>query len=309
MKWVKADRVKLEDDRHKAHQQVEEAIEERFPVAWDLLTGEFDIDDKRLSMEVKLMFQFLVDNWLESSKESMFNIQEWFDIFHALRYAAEEIGYLPKNKRLDELRDNAKVLSGKILGANLIGGHKLAGTGLQYEDLPIYPGDWTTMLQCMFYTFQNIPENHSDVYMRDLRKRIPRLSETVANRVAHHERVYGGHCGLGELQIKRKIEDITFMPWQRQESLKQDGKKAVEGEHGWPTVVELPLDQIEAIDPKEEFESRPPPFEGELPTYPKDMKGIPGVDCKIITGLEMRKAMDKTKKERGEDEESPQNPQ
>lgn len=297
MKFIKADRVKLDDDRNKAHRQVEEAIEERFPVAWDLLTGEFDIGDERLSLEIKMMFQFIIDNWVESSKESMFNGKEWFDIFYALRYAAEEIGYLPKTKQLDQLRDNAKVLSGKILGAHLIGGHKLAPTGIQYEDLPIYPGDWTTMLQCMFYTFQNISEGNPDVYMRNLRKRIPRIAEVVANRVAHHEHTYALKCGLDELQIKRKLENITFMPWQKQEALKQKGKKAVESEEGYPITVELPLDQIEMIDPKEEFESRPPPFEGELPTYPKDMEGIPGVDFKVITGLEIKKIIEKPKED------------
>jgi hypothetical protein len=297
MKWVKADRVKLEDDHNKAHNQVEEAIAERFPVAWDFLTGEFEIDDTRLGLELRMMFQFMADNWIESSKESMFTIKEWYDIFMALRYCAEEIGYLPRTKALDELRDNAKVLSGKILGANLIGGYHLAPTGITYEDLPLYPGDWTTILQSLFYTYKHIPEDHRDIFIRDLRKKIPRLAETIANRVARHEHVYLMKCGWTEMKIKRKIEDITLMPWEMKAKLRKEGKKAIETEYGGMEYVEIPLDQLNLIDPKEEWESRPPPFEGEAVEYPKDMEGIPGADYKILTRLQMKKVIEKPKKD------------
>jgi hypothetical protein len=171
MRWVEGDTVLLSQDSHIAHEQSEKALKTRFPNAMRWLIGgrepgvihgdqlraildkkelveEFDgteMPDATDAVEIRALIRFLRENWVQAGRVHNFGYEEWKTVFHALRYCAEKIGYLPQSVQLEKLREDSVKLSGKLLSYRYY--RPPAIGSVDYGDIQFYEDDWIAILR------------------------------------------------------------------------------------------------------------------------------------------------------------------
>ena len=240
MRWVEGDTVKLHPDYHVASEEARIALQERFPNAWQWYTGfntpgmlhgeqigaiiegreNEEVEEWQADYEqLRSMVQFLLSNWIDAGRVHRFGYGDWDTIFHALRYCAEKIGYLPNSKRLDELRDNSRALSGRLVGEGYIS----TDEGLKDDGPHFYEGDWIVILRACQFAYKHLnPDNQA---MAEVKAKLADMTPRLLERIKYHEHIQLSRNGLKEVTIHRRLNEIEIEPWNFQEDTEKNRER------------------------------------------------------------------------------------
>jgi hypothetical protein len=236
MRWVEGDTVILSQDHHIAHEQVEKALKTRFPNAMRWLIGgrepgvihgdqlrsvmdkkeeveEFDgtvMPDASDAIEIRALIRFLRENWTSAGRVHYFGFEEWETVFHALRYCAEEIGYLPKSPKLEKLRENSVKLAGKLLTYRYYRPSSL-NWSVDPGDVTFYEDDWIAILRACQFAVANL--NPDNPKMAEVKQKLEDMTPRLLERITKHEQHKYRSYGWKEVHIHRQINEIEEVPW------------------------------------------------------------------------------------------------
>ena len=237
MRWVEGDTVLLSQDSHIAHEQAEKALKTRFPNAMRWLIGgrepgvihgdqlkrildkkgeeieEFDgteMPDATDAIEIRALIRFLRENWVQAGRVHYFGFEEWETVFHALRYCAEQIGYLPKSPKLEKLRENSVKLAGKLLTYRYYRPSSL-NWSVDPGDVTFYEDDWIAILRACQFAVSNL--NPDNPKMAEVKQKIEDMTPKTLERITRHENQKLQSYGLKEIEIHRRINEIEEVPW------------------------------------------------------------------------------------------------
>lgn len=231
MRSVESDIVKLNPNSHKAHVEAELALTQRFPnaIKWllghrtpgmlhgdqigKIIKGEEleEVEEWQVDYdEVRALIRFLRNNWIDANRVETFGCEEWSTIYQALRYCAEEIGYLPKTKREDDLRESARELSGRLI----VEGKVQTGNvkDLDLGELPFYDHDWVTILHACIFAYKNLSSENQE--MMTVKANLERLTGEIAHRIKYCENRELSSYGIKDVEIYRRLDEIVMVPWE-----------------------------------------------------------------------------------------------
>lgn len=235
MRWVEGDTVLLSQDEYVARTQAEKALKTRFPNAMRWLIGgrepgvlhgdqikaimdkkeveQFDgteMPDATDAIEIRALIRFLRDNWVEAGRVQYFDYNDWETVFHALRYCAEEIGYLPKSPRLERLRENAVKLGGKLISYRYYRPSSPNYT-VDHGDVTFYDDDWITILRACQFAVENLNPDNSK--MAEVKYKLEEMTPRILERITKHEQHKYRSYGWKEVHIHRRLTEIEEVPW------------------------------------------------------------------------------------------------
>jgi hypothetical protein len=239
MRSVESDIVDLNQDLFLAQQEANLALKSRFPNAMRWLIGgrvpntlfgdqisaiikgekfeEFDgeqLPGESDAMEIRAMMRFLVENWANAGRPRKIGADDWTVIFKALRWCAEEIGYLPKSVELERLRENALKLSGKLV-ANGHVRHTYAVEKYNSHSISMHDYDWIAILRACQYTIENIPTDNPK--MAEVKKKLEDMTPDLLERIKYNEHTKLTNYGYKEIDIHKSINAIILEPWKHLE--------------------------------------------------------------------------------------------
>lgn len=235
MRWVEGDTVVLSQDHHIAHEQAEKALKSRFPNAMRWLLGgrepgvihgdqmraildkkeeveEFDgelMPDATDAIEIRALIRFMRQNWIEAGRVHHFDFTAWETVFHALRYCAEEIGYLPRSPKLEKLRENSIKLAGRLLSCRYYRPSSLKG--YDHGDVSFYEDDWIAILRACQFAVTNLNPDNSK--MAEVKQKLEDMTPKILERIVNHEQQKYRSYGLKEIEIHRRLNEIEEVPW------------------------------------------------------------------------------------------------
>jgi hypothetical protein len=230
MRWIEGDTVVVRD-----HEEARMALNSRFPNVMRWLLGGREcgvlygdqigaiingeeleyIDPEELpaeadASEIRAALRFMISNWVDARQPHGFGWEEWNTIWEALRYCAEEIGYLPNTKKMDALRDNSQVLSGRLLSEGYI---RSVGNAddLNLGEYPFYDHDWVAILRACQYAYQNMPRDNPK--FAEIVEALESTTPELLHRIKHSESEKFRSYGWKELRIHKRLNEIEIAPW------------------------------------------------------------------------------------------------
>lgn len=235
LRWVEGDTVVVRDRR-----EADMALKSRFPNAMRWLIGGREcgklygdqigailegeepeyIDPEELpsgadASEIRQALRFMIQNWVDARQPHGFGCEEWSTIWEALRYCAEKIGYLPKTKKMDVLRDNSHILSGRLLSEGYIR-HTGNADDLNLGEYPIYDHDWVAILRACQYAYQNMPRDNPK--FAEIVNSLESTTPELLHRIKHHESAKFHSYGWKEIQIHKRLNELEIAPWDYEKS-------------------------------------------------------------------------------------------